>query len=392
MDLLGRYYTQDLFSSLLVKQLTLNSPQRVLELGVGGGALLKAAIHRWKNAKFYAADIDKQAIRKINKELPFVKIKYANSLNTNLPEKLMLLDRSIDIAICNPPYMKEDSKKKYVGLFNESGLMECLKLQRVTSDIIFLAQNLRLLKVNGQLGIILPDTLITGHDFQILRNSILSNHSVKGIIELPEKIFPKTEAKTHILIIEKSNSLINNVPLYIASQNGQCIDQIEVSIDELGHRMDYTFHKWNQAAKTNKRKVRLESIGCEIKRGSFTHAELKVMKRKYVHTTNLNNFSTVTGYKAIPSKALRKYTLAAKGDILIARVGRGCMGKASIVQVGTILISDCVYRIRVAPEFRDTVWKSIISNEGQGWFKANRHGVCAKVISKKDLLNFPIKL
>lgn len=391
MDALGRYYTQDLFSSLLIKQLTLVKPKKVLELGVGGGALLRAAIQRWSSAQFYAADIDKTAIRKISKELPFVRTKYANGLNAHLPDKLMLSGGSVDIAICNPPYMKEGNKTKYIDLFCESNLAECLMMDRITSDIVFLAQNLRLLKPDGQLGIILPDTLITGHEFELLRHAILRNHAIKGVIELPEKVFPKTEAKTHILIIEKDKEATNKVPLYITNVKGQCIDQIDVSSEDLPHRMDYTFHKWNQKVKSTSNLLSLKNVTEDIKRGSYTHAQLKAINRKYIHTTNLNNFSSIIGYKNPLPLGVNENNFAKKGDILLARVGRGCIGKVSIVEEGFVLFSDCIYRVRVKPEMRNKVWRSLTSNEGQEWFKANKHGVCAKVISKKDLINFPVK-
>lgn len=390
MDYLGRYYTQELFSNLLVNQFSSESPSTIIDLGAGGGSLIKAASNRWQNADFYAVDIDKCSVSKINKELPFVKVVTADSLNKNINKKLELKVDSVDIAVCNPPYLKLGDKKNYSDLFEEADLNNCTSLKKVTSEIIFLAQNLRLLKKDGELGIILPDSLLTGHDFKILRQSIIAKHNIKGIIELPENIFPKTEARTHILLIEKGSISNHKTHLYISNKNGQCYDQIEVSTDLLGQRMDFSFHKWNQQQKQVKNIKTLNELGCEIKRGIQTHAALKIQNKSFIHTTNLVSNQSISFDKTVKYKN-NKLIFAEKGDILLARVGRGCIGKISIVVEGRGLISDCVYRIRVPKEFIELVWKSLTSHTGQEWFKANSHGVCAQVISKIDLLNFPIQ-
>lgn len=391
MDILGRYYTQDLFSNLLVNQFSSVSPSKILDLGIGEGSLMKAASARWAKASFYAADIDKSSVSIINKQLPFIKIITADSLNKNIDKKLELKVGSVDIAVCNPPYLKLDYQKKFNNLFTEANLQNCINLKKVTSDVIFLAQNLRLLKKSGELGIILPDSILTGHDFQILRQSIISNHFIKGVIELPENIFPKTEARTHILLLEKGFSTYQKVPLYISDKKGQCYDQIEVSTDLLFQRMDFTFHKWNQKRKTKKNIKSLNEIGAKIQRGNQTHAQLKLYNKPYLHTTNLIHDQTLRFKNSIKHKNL-KIILAEKNDILLARVGRGCVGKTSIIKSGIIPISDCIYRIRVPEDYVIKVWNSLISNSGKAWLKANSHGVCAKVISKKDLLNFPVSL
>lgn len=390
MDVLGRYYTQDLFSNLLINQFSVITPAKVVDLGVGGGSLIKAASLRWGNAKYYAADIDKCSIAKINKELPFVKIIKANSLEYDINKKLKLKIGSVDIAVCNPPYLKVENKNEYIDLLKKAHLGECKKLNRLTSDIVFLAQNLRLLKNAGEVGIILPDSLVTGHNFEILRQSILSNHRIKGIIELPERIFLKTEAKTHILLIEKGSSTNSKVPLYIAGTDGKCYDQIEISSSLLEQRMDYDFHKWNQKQKVITGYKTLRELGGEIKRGLLTHSAIKLETENYIHTTNLKHLSNLF-LKSSSNKQFKNITTQ-KNDILLARVGRRCVGKVSFVKRGKQIFTDCIYRIRVNEEYVQNVWEALSSKEGQEWLNANSHGVCATVISKKDLLNFPVKI
>ena len=58
MDLLGRYYTEQKISELLVNQLDIEFPNHILDLGVGNGSLLNAAFLKWENAYYTAVDIE----------------------------------------------------------------------------------------------------------------------------------------------------------------------------------------------------------------------------------------------------------------------------------------------------------------------------------------------
>lgn len=388
MDSLGRYYTQSNFSELLIQSLQIEHPNTVIDLGVGGGALLKAAHSRWNEAQLIAADIDKKSVKKLNSDMPFVRAYHADGLKLNIDKTLLLSKSTIDIAVCNPPYLQIKEKKIFESLFIEANLEECLKLNKITSDIIFLAQNIRLLRKHGELGIILPDNVLTGHDFSPLRSAILQNHKVKAIIELPERIFSKTEAKTHIALIEKGGKTEAKIPLFIAGKDGKCFDQIEISSSSLENRMDFTYHKTvSHIGKANKK---LKDFSFELKRGNNTNAELKKMDIDYLHSTSFKNGDKIKckSSQKLPTKP--NSVFADEGDIIITRVGRGCVGKSAFVERGRIVISDCLYVIKADKKIITSLWNFINSAFGKEWLKASSHGVCSKVLSKGDILNIPI--
>ncbi|CAL1517956.1 N-6 DNA methylase [Chitinophaga sp. MM2321] len=390
MDLLGRYYTAELFSELLVNTFSTKEPTSILELGVGGGSLIKAALSRWANASYYVADVDHNSLEKIKEELPFINTFHIDTIKENVSEKLNLKNGSVDIAICNPPYLKVRNELCYDSLFHDANLDACRKLRILTSDIIFLAKNLQLVKANGEIGIILPDSLITGKEFENFRAALIQEYHIKGIIQLPENIFPKTEALTHILYIEKQKPLKPNTTLFLSDNKGTIINSIDVDHASLVDRMDFKFHSWQASFKRCKRQtLALRDLSADVQRGSLTHKELKNSGKSYVHTTNMVHMEKCLRLKS--SKIIEgKFRLTQKGDILLSRVGN--IGKVSMVTQGKALYSDCIYRIRVAPEHRDQVWNALISEVGQSWLQAISHGVCAKVISKNDILNFPINV
>jgi len=391
MDALGRYYTSNLFSTLLVSNITAKDPAIILELGAGGGSLLKAAKKRWINAAFFATEIDGESINNIKKSLPFVNLFHDNSLDISVPDKIRFLTGGADVAICNPPYLRLREIERYYDLFDAANLPLCRRLNFVTSDIIFFAQNLTILKDSGQLGIILPDSLITGKDFAAFRQTLLENHAITKIIELPENIFPKTEALTHILIVEKGNTTRDQIKVLKAEKDGRYSEEILVKSSDLINRMDYKYHSHvltNSGGKTQKT---LSDFMPEIKRGSVEQRHLREQKISQIHTTTMiHGKADMIFKKGLGRKHLDRFVIAQKGDILLARVGRGCMGKVCMVDSGEAVVSDCIYRIRVAEKHKDRVFEALRSFKGQEWIKAIAHGVCAKVLSKSDVLQIPI--
>ncbi len=212
MDNLGRFYTEQRISRLLISSIVQPEPKYVLDLGVGRGSLLRAAYERWGKAEFLGTEIDQNGIGEIKKELPFACLFRADGLSCRLPSALKLRVGSIDVAICNPPYQRVKPTRDIRKIFEKAGLQGCWKLPTVTSDIVFLAQNIQMLREGGELGIILPDSLLTGHNFSVLRELLLVRHRVLGIIQLPDKIFSRTEARTHILLLRKGEDSYKQSP------------------------------------------------------------------------------------------------------------------------------------------------------------------------------------
>lgn len=357
----------------------------ILELGVGKGSLLKSAIIRWKSARFFTTDIDSEVINQI--ALPRVKNFNINCLHVNLADKIDLKIGSFDIAFCNPPYKKINNSKSIKTLLKAANLHETSKLKKISSDIVFLAHNLIFLKNGGELGIILPDSLISCQEFSPLRYDLLENHKIINIIQLPDKVFKNTEARTHILLIEKCGIQAQYLEINKSNQQGILTKPLKIKVKDAFNRMDYDYHSWAQKTCMHHTSYTLNDIGANIQRGSFTANNLKKSGVKYFHTDSFQSKKIKINAK---NHRLIKGIYAKKGDLLIARVGNRCIGKVAKVNTGRILITDCILKISLPYKYRNKVIKSMLSKIGQDWFRANAHGVCARVISVKDLLNYRI--
>jgi type I restriction-modification system DNA methylase subunit len=386
---LGQYYTHENISKLLISKILVKNPKNILELGIGDGALFRVAKDKWKNSKIIGGDIDPENIKSLKNEFPNLNLFIINGLSSKLNDKLKIKLGSIDIGICNPPYLKIKKNISIKKIIESSKLGYMSDYRIVTSDLVFLAQNLLLIRRGGELGIILPDGLLTSHEFKSFRKNLIENYQIKGIIELPDKIFKKTEAKTHILVIKKIESRVKSVPLYISNFKGEIIDTIKVNKEKLIHRMDYSYNKWlNSNLKSG---VSLKELNTYIFRGKFSKKDLVASNYSFIHTSDLEKSLSYKSFKP-NEKLLKKFRCAHKGDIIISRVGKRCLGRVLVVTNGAILISDCLYVIRVPDKYKTALIQTLTSEYGQSWIKANSHGVCAKVISKIDLLDLKINI
>ncbi len=387
MDALGRYYTNDIISTLLITNLKTSKPKRILDLGVGDASLTIAAYSRWEKAKYFATEIEPKKVTAIEKKLSFVKVLNCDTLQPDASSKLKVKFGSIDIAICNPPYVRVDNKEKYNRLFKSVGCKSFSNLSRITSEIVFFAHNLKLLKHDGELGIIVSDSLITGKEFKIFRETIFEMFNVRKIIQLPDNVFNRTEARTHIIFISKAKSANKTCELFTSNIQGELSEKIIVANNLLIDRMDYQFHRVNIHAKTGTNT--LKQIGAVIKRGKFSYKELRQSKLSFFHSVHFKeNDVNICFDKPVANKH-NNYS-ANEGDILMCRVGKRVVGKVAMVKFGRVVISDCIYKITVPKRYRQVLMKSLQSEEGKAWLHAFAHGVCSQVISKSDLENFPI--
>lgn len=83
-------------------------------------------------------------------------------------------------------------------------MKECLRIKRLSADIVFIAKNFLYLKDRGILAVILPDGLLSRKDLYSFRVSLIAHHQICCIYQLPEKSFSLTEARTHIVILKKN--------------------------------------------------------------------------------------------------------------------------------------------------------------------------------------------
>jgi type I restriction enzyme M protein len=388
MDLLGRFYTKSNISDLLVNSLSSKEPKKILDLGIGNASLTISAYNRWSKAEYFATEIEQSKVDELTHKLSFLKIFQYDNLRPCLEPELKNRLGTIDLAICNPPYVKIADVTIYKDLFHQAECEKFVDIPQINSEIIFFAQNIALLKVGGELGIIVSDSLLTGKNYKIFRQILLSKFDLKSIIQLPDKVFSKTEARTHIVILSKRNSTKNTVNLYGVDADGELTEKISCFKKNLIERMDHQFHKIDLSIYTNQQT--LSELNSKISRGKYTHKRLKELGEPYIHSNNILNSEFQESVTSNEPHSINAFAL--KGDIVICRVGKRCLGRVAQVTVNKVLISDCICKITVDKKYQNKVFKALKSEYGIKWINKYAHGVCAQVISKSDLMTLPVKL
>lgn len=375
---LGQYYTPAKAGNSLVERLEISDPLRVCDIGAGLGDLLCAVRQRWLDADLLAADIDPKNVAHSRARLPRADCRQVDALRHDLPKLLGVDEESMDVAVGNPPYGALQANASHLSILRDAGLSDAVSPKRLTRDIIFLAQNLRLLKQGGELAVILPEGLAVNHVYADLRSALLERHGLWRAMELPAFLFKGTEAKTVALFLRKG---VASHSVILESSDGRCV---QVDTENARNRLDAQFHL--QSITTG---IRLADLNPDIKRGALSHADSRQLGVPIFHTTDFKRFPDGRANLGRASSMADRWVVA-PGDILIPRVGSRCLAHVAMVKKGKAVFTDCVYRIRVETEWREHLFHALRSEQGVQFRLAVAHGTCAASLSKNDLLGFPL--
>jgi len=376
---LQQFYTQYRYSEYLVNNLAIDSPKNAFDLGFGDGGLLLATKRRWETINLIGADIDVTNISVAHSKNQIDAFEF-DGFRPDLPEIISKKYGEIDLLVSNPPYYSCKVNQNITSVLKEAGLSQCISKssQKIPAELVFLAQNLRLLTDNGELGIILPAGLISGERWRETRELLFNGYNVKRIIQLPTRSFIKTEAQTFILIISRKKNSDSTVLSHVDYD-----EEIEIKLSDASGRADYSYY---QQQKNNHLDYQLSESDFSIFRGSLSHDQLKASYRGFIHTTHLKNTAIELILPEAPSV---KGKNVIPGDIVVGRVGRRCLGRVAIIKSGIVPISDCVIVVRAkSSQVREYIWHKLKAHTAKNTFYDMSLGVGAKYLTHKIVSDF----
>lgn len=402
----GRYYTSPLVSRSLVDRIEAVKPRLVLELGSGSGSLCTAAAKRWQDAKLVTVDVDRRATERLDASKAIPRLKHTHFvhdvLDEALSERIGLKLGTVDVAVCNPPYIRPRWRSDFGKILEDASLSGTLaSLHDAGADLLFLAQNLRLLRSNGKLGLILPDGLVTAERFSRVRETLLRQHFVEQVVQLPRGVFKGTEAQTYLAVLTKNAGETNEVLLKQMGADGRLTAAIHVGQDAAVKRLDYAFHA-SRPAPSNRggdgtTSMSLREVLTDLVRGTVCSSEILSFPTPVFH---LGDFAQPMGEQAvrivpkrfalgvrIAQAVARDARLAVPGDILIARVGRSLADQVALVVHGPCVISDCIFALRATDDHRERLYRFLESAAGRLALGSAAHGVAARFMSKSNLFD-----
>jgi type I restriction enzyme M protein len=398
-DYLGRYYTDVAISRLLVNSLPAQQPLGLIDLGAGEGSLSLEASARWDRLNLVTVDVDHKASKVLAQRLVddgFCGRHHhvlADALDVRLQERIPNMQTRTNAAVCNPPFVVPAWRQGYASIVEDAGFSGTLPaITSTDAATIFLAQNLRLLEPDGTVAIIVPDSLASAAKYRRWRSTLVQRYDLQHAIRLPRGVFQGTDALAHILVIAKRSPSAAGIRLSVLQSSNGRMDSIVVGRELAAQRLDYVCHVSRQQRRPSL--LQLADVVLDLRRGTLNSAQARKSRSFVLHTTDIQSEARGTwfdfSFTGTQVSQAEGSVIAQRGDILVCRVGRNAADKVIGVCCGYVAISDCIYRIRVAPEYQSQVMHSLTSPTGREWLIGQAYGVAARQLSKSDLLRLPL--
>jgi len=387
----------------LIERIDVAKPKLVLELGSGSGSLCNVAADRWQHANLVTVDVDRSASKRLDNGNVGQQRRHSHFvhdvLDSALSDKIGVTLGTVDVAVCNPPYIRPRWRSDFGNILEGAGLSGTLtSVHDAGADLLFLAQNLRLLRRKGKLGLILPDGLITAEKFSRLRQNLLRQHLIEQVIQLPRGVFKGTQAQTYLAVLSKMAGETDQVTLSQMGHDGQLCTPIKVFQDAAVKRLDYIFHSQVNSPNRNGNSVPQMAVKqalTAVVRGTICSSSIAAFPAPVFH---LRDFAKPIGehdVRTVPKRfalgvraaqhLAQEVKLALPGDILVARVGRALEQRLALVVHGPCVISDCVFALRAKEEHRESLYQFFDSDRGRSALASSAHGVAARFLSKTNL-------
>ena len=246
-DVYCSYYTKNNnITSYMVSMIQPSQNDHILEPCGGDGVFIDALLNYNPQLKIDTCDLDKDAVNAME-------MKYHLNNNVSVRRTDTLMDRFFDEVsslgyydkiIGNPPYggwqeysRRAELKQKYNGFY-----------ARETYSL-FLLRCVSLLKTNGVLSFIIPDTFLFLRNHKQLRKYLLEQTLIREIAIFPSKFFPGVSfgySNLCIITVQKSNSISEMIENSFAVIKGLKSDYDLFTLSKRLRPEHLTFNKLDQ--------------------------------------------------------------------------------------------------------------------------------------------------
>lgn len=295
-----KFYPTPSFIVDIIRKHIPKTAYTVLEPAVGEGALLSALEE--SDYKYTLIDIDRARLDALSSKLKKHKLIHGDFICWSKENEL----EKFDLILTNPPFSaKAESWIDFEGEY-------------IPIEIAFITQARKLLKVDGTLIAIVPDSIINSSRFLKYRKHLIEICSIKYVYQLPQKLFSKTEGGFYLIVLRARGSTKQISLRDATSSKGKEIVVSEYDLRENMYRFDYRYYRGNKKISQIIDNINLQvpsaclNTFCKIARGSIRSN----YHEKYLHHTN----SFVNGFwRGFTFKNLRQVE---ESCIAVKRVSR----------------------------------------------------------------------
>jgi hypothetical protein len=383
---LGQFMTPPAIAKLVAKEL--GQCDVAIDFAVGDGSLLNAVIAQSKDAvRLIGFDIDTNMARAARAALGNAIIRNSDGLKARLA--IGNLDGKVGI-VGNPPFVGDvvDEcgwiKKAFPDVDGKKGSDR--------AEVQFLARALVVGRaVGARVSIILPIGFGDGDTYRRIRTSLMQNYRLLKCIEVIGTPFQDTEARTVVLVIDASLAKPTLTEICEYDCLTQKLTRVAKKHLSPGARLDARYHRVQEMAE-HAGLVQLKDLHVSVTRGLYSRKEAELLNVGALHTSDLAKAFAGRLVAKSPAIAIdtQRHVVAKKGDILLPRTGSRVNWNPVVLHSGQAPITDHVFRIRAPKAVRDLVYRSFAHPAFDAWLRSISKGVCATVITKRELLEMPV--
>lgn len=345
----SKYYTPLSIAELLIKQLNIGTPEKIVDICCGSCNLLNAAKQRWRKATLYGADIANHNVSDVVFE------------NIDGREYALNHQKEFPLVLANPPFDYLETKNEFPQLFQAP--FDAYNSSRL--EIEMLIANLLMLQDGGTLLIIMPSSFVEGETHNSAREIIAKNYQVQRVVELDECTFGASHIHSYALIIKNKICKRYTCELMFAEKQSQ-----NFTLRSIKKMTSSDLIKGLWTGKS----VTKQGISLDIKRGNVSSASFQEKGQPILHTSKLSD-SWAPSIRHIDENFVAN-AYAETGDIVVSRIGKSA-GQWCVHSGEEIPISDCLYRIK---DPKGKIYKKI---KGKVYDKKLR-GVATQYITMHD--------
>lgn len=392
-----QYFTPDRLAEYMVNMVPDDSIHSVIDLSMGECGLLEEAGRRWKNAVLYGADIDEALIKRVNERSPSIHTYSGDSLSAATEEwggyHEIADGDGFDLALANPPFNFRDQEEVLVN-------RERLSL---SIEMRFLLKYMDIVKAGGFICIILPYGFLSSDSYEKFRMKILEKVTILKIIKIFDHCFDRIDADTCVILMKKNkeagSGVQDNVTIEYLSDDYQLLNQQTAFLSK-AKRWDLEYQllltsPFSCCAEFKKTVLKSYIKSCRRGKSITKHKDMLSEKgTRFIHTTDVKKLyiaddhcQYVSGYGTY-----FKESVLQKEDILVGRVGKGCIGKVGIVskKYPRMFFSDCLFAIE-SKDINPYYLTLFLALElGQMQLKGTAKGSCSKYLTRNELADICI--
>ena len=224
---LDQYFTPHTLVETMVEMVNIGPLDKIADPGMGTGDFLTGAMaYRAREGdtdiiqRVFGIDVDPKAFDLAIINMILNKDGQSNLFNEDSIQKYDKWPEEIDVVLCNPPFGQKSVEKRYDVLKHydlghvweyidneEKWIKTDAVLAKQQLGILFIERCYKLLPEGGRLAIILPEGYLCTWSYGYIRSWILDKMRIISLIELPRRIFLKSDAdlRANILVAQKFN-------------------------------------------------------------------------------------------------------------------------------------------------------------------------------------------